>query len=156
MSKLREQVAAFHEAMGVPTRYRPESIPDDRVRLRLKLIGEEFIELIAATMGTPEALGANNAEEAIREFRQIVDESPVKVDLVAVADALADLDYVIEGSRLEWGIDGGPIADEVQRSNMSKLVDGKPVVRDDGKILKGPNWSPPDIAGELRKQGWKE
>lgn len=156
MSKLREQVAAFHEAMGVPTRYRPESIPDDRVRLRLKLIGEEFIELIAAMMGTPALGDGHSVESAVKEFRELVDESPVKVDMVAMADALADLDYVIEGSRLEFGIDGGTIADEVHRSNCSKLVDGKPVVREDGKILKGPNFSPPDIAGELRKQGWRE
>ena len=69
----------------------------------------------------------------------------------AFADALADLDYVIEGTRLEFGIDGWPIAQAVHKSNMAK-VGSK--VREDGKILKGPDWTPPDIAGELRKQGW--
>ena len=63
-----------------------------------------------------------------------------------------DLDYVVEGTRLEFEIDGGPIAVEVHRSNMAKV--GGPV-REDGKRLKPPGWTPPDIAGELRKQGWK-
>lgn len=79
----------------------------------------------------------------------------MNVDLVEFADALADLDYVIEGTRLEFGINGAPIAAEVHRSNLSKLGPNGPMLREDGKILKPPGWTPPDIAGELRKQGWQ-
>jgi predicted HAD superfamily Cof-like phosphohydrolase len=63
---------------------------------------------------------------------------------------MADLDYVVEGTRLEFGIDGEPIAAEVHRANMAK-TEGP--VAPDGKRLKPPGWTPPDIAGVLRKQG---
>lgn len=147
MSKLRDQVREFHVAMNCPTLSTPQLISDDRVRLRLKLIGEEFFELISAM--TPE--GKNTLQESIEDFKTAVDALTIGVDIAAMADALADLDYVIEGTRLEFGIDGAPIADEVHRANMTKLG-GK--VREDGKILKPEGWTPPDIEGELRKQGW--
>jgi predicted HAD superfamily Cof-like phosphohydrolase len=72
-------------------------------------------------------------------------------DLPAFADALADIDYVVEGARLEFGINGSPIADEVHRANMAKLGGPK---RADGKHMKPEGWTPPDVAGELVKQGW--
>jgi hypothetical protein len=78
---------------------------------------------------------------------------PVRVDMVELADGFADLDYVVEGARLEFGIHGQEIADEVQRANMAKV--GGPI-REDGKRLKPAGWKPPDIAGVLRAQGWKE
>jgi NTP pyrophosphatase (non-canonical NTP hydrolase) len=68
-------------------------------------------------------------------------------DVVEVADALADLLYVVIGSALQWGIPIERVFAEVHRSNMTKEGDAK---RADGKILKGPNFSPPDIAGVLR------
>lgn len=139
---LREQVSEFHRAMGQPIADKPTDPDFRRVRLRLRLIAEEFAEFCAA-IGYPIDLPDFDASWN------------GSFDMVKAADALADLDYVIEGTRLEFGINGQPIADEVHRSNMSKLLDGKPVIRDDGKILKGPNFAPPDIAGELRKQGWE-
>jgi predicted HAD superfamily Cof-like phosphohydrolase len=77
----------------------------------------------------------------------------IRVDLPELADALADLDYVVEGARLEFGINGAPIATEVHRANMAKL-DGP--VREDGKKQKPEGWKPPDIESELRKQGWEK
>ncbi len=149
---LREQVAEFMTATGQPV-YASPFVPNrDRVTLRLKLIAEEFLELVHAcdAPGFP----LREAEYWIKETIAGCGNSS-DVDLVEVADALADLDYVVEGTRLEFGIDGAPIAAEVQRSNMSKLVHGKPVIREsDGKVLKGPNFSPPDIESELRRQGW--
>jgi predicted HAD superfamily Cof-like phosphohydrolase len=54
------------------------------------------------------------------------------------------------------GIDLDDVLEEVQRSNMSKLgEDGKPIYREDGKVLKGPNFFTPDIAAVLKRQGWK-
>ena len=157
MTSLSEQVHAFHVAMGVPVAERPTVIPEERVRLRAALIAEEFVETMAALF-KPEMVDSVDIGiiAHIRSVLQFaVSHATVRVDMVELADGLADLDYVVEGTRLEFGIDGGPIAAEVHRSNMSKLVDGKPVRREDGKILKGPNFSPPDIAGELRRQGWK-
>lgn len=152
MSKLRKQVGEFHNAYDQPILTKPQVPSGDRVRLRLALIAEEFIELLAAT-----TVGLGFTQPGMMDaFRKAIAQVEIQVDLPELADALADLDYVIEGTRLEFGINGGPIADEVHRSNLSKLgPDGKPVRREDGKIMKGPNYSPPDIAGELRKQGWE-
>lgn len=147
MSRLAEQVREFHRAMDCPERETPGTIPIRRAKLRLKLIGEEFLELVDAMLGTEGDLA-----ESIADFRKTVDEADVRIDMVRMADALADLDYVIEGTRLEFGIDGDPIADAVHAANMAKLGGPK---RTDGKILKPPGWKPPDVAAELRKQGWR-
>jgi predicted HAD superfamily Cof-like phosphohydrolase len=77
-------------------------------------------------------------------------EAADKDDFVEMVDALADLLVVTHGAAVEMGVDLEPIFAEVQRSNMSK-DGGKDA---GGKILKGPNFSPPDILGELRKQGY--
>lgn len=70
-------------------------------------------------------------------------------DIVAVADALGDQLYIIFGTILSHGMQHiiQEVFDEIHRSNMSKFgEDGKPVLREDGKILKGPNYSPPDLS----------
>lgn len=147
MSRLREQVAEFHRAMKCPERSNPGEIPEERVRLRLKLIGEEFLELVYAMTDSK-----GDLSDAVAEFRETIDDAIIKVDMVKMTDALADLDYVVEGTRLEFGIDGDLIAGAVHAANMAKL--GGPT-REDGKILKPEGWKPPDIEGELRRQGWK-
>jgi len=81
------------------------------------------------------------------EFLEAADKS----DLVEMIDALADLLVVTYGAAVEMGVDLEPIFAEVHRSNMSKnggLDAG-------GKILKGPAFSPPDILGQLRRQGYE-
>ncbi len=73
-------------------------------------------------------------------------------DEVGVLDALTDLQYVLDGAYLALGFHAykGDALLEVHRSNMSKLgADGKPVLREDGKILKGPNYSKPDLGAVL-------
>lgn len=112
-----EMVREFHAKVGQADSATPD-ISQHR-DLRVSLITEEFREL-------REALEAN--------------------DIVEVADALADLLYVVVGSALQWGIPLERVVAEVHRSNMTKGGDAK---RADGKILKGPNYSPPDIAGVL-------
>ena len=73
-----------------------------------------------------------------------------QVKAAEAADALADLIYVIYGMALETGIDLASVLAEVQRSNMSKLgADGKPVYREDGKVLKGPDYFPPNVEAVL-------
>lgn len=142
-----KHVREFHLAFGCPNPSKPTVPSDERLRLRLKLIAEEFIELL-------QACGADGFDTD--DIQNAIDTSLLDlhegVDMVKVADALADIDYVVEGMRLELGIDGEPIAAEVHRSNCSKIGAER---RPDGKILKGPNYSPPDIEGELRKQGWE-
>ena len=69
-----------------------------------------------------------------------------------VADALADLVYVIYGAALEYGIPLDRVFAEVHRSNMAKLgADGRPILREDGKILKPDGWTLPNVAAAMRE-----
>ena len=69
-------------------------------------------------------------------------------DIVEVADALGDMLYILCGTIIEHGMQDiiEPIFDEIQKSNMSKLgEDGNPIFREDGKVMKGPNYFKPDF-----------
>jgi len=124
-------VKQFHESFGVPGLAEPGFPDDDRITLRLKLIDEEFGELQVAL--------ARAVEER---------------DIIEVADAIADLLVVTYGTAHEFGIPIDEVFEEVHASNMSKLgADGRPIYREDGKVLKGPNFRPPDIKGVLYGQG---
>jgi predicted HAD superfamily Cof-like phosphohydrolase len=158
---LSEQVAEFHAAMGLSglgpsSSEGPKIIADERVKLRASLIAEEFFETMDAmfSISVPEGRRPlfSNVRDDFMFWLGRAGPVNIRVDLVSLADGLADLDYVVEGTRLEFGIDGAPIAAEVHRANMTKV--GGPN-REDGKRLKPPGWTPPDIEGELRKQGWK-
>lgn len=75
-------------------------------------------------------------------------------DLVEVADALGDMLYILCGTIIEHGMQYKieEVFDEIQRSNMSKLgEDGNPIYREDGKVLKGPNYFKPNIDSILKK-----
>lgn len=149
-SRLSRQVAEFHKAFELPTATKPVIPSDDRIRLRLKLIAEEFFELLDATL-----LNSSKVQLPQRQMEAVmhaIENAPVQVELPEFVDALADLDYVVEGTRLEFGINGAPIADAVHAANMAKRGGHK---REDGKWMKPEGWAPPDIAGELRKQGWE-
>lgn len=130
MPSVMKDVEAFHRAVGQPVLDKPTVPEDDRVQLRWNLIEEEYTEL----------------------FEGMFDDcGNVEVNLVETADALGDLIYVLIGTALELGIPLDKVWAEIQRSNMSKLgPDGKAIVRSDGKILKGPGFSPPDIEGCLK------
>ena len=81
-------------------------------------------------------------------------EAARKKDLVEIADALGDKLYILCGTILAHGLQDKivEVFDEIQRSNMSKLsADGTPVIREDGKILKGPNYFKPNIKAILEK-----
>lgn len=124
-----EKVKAFHTLYGAPIHNEPTAglpqMDDARLELRLGLIEEEFNELKDATK--------------VR-------------DIVEMADALGDIIYVVCGFAIEAGIDLGAVVQEIQASNMTKLgADGKPVLREDGKVLKGPNYRRPDIASVLAR-----
>ena len=84
--------------------------------------------------------------EELLELREALDEK----DIVGVADALTDILYVTYGAGHAFGIDLDKCFAEVQRSNMSKLgKNGKPIYREDGKVMKGPNYSEPDLKNTL-------
>lgn len=148
MTSIRDQVAEFHVAMDVPIGDKPRELTRDRLELRLKLIAEEFLELLDSAgywlVGRDES-----GKPMIARYYGPMGYAPF--DMVEVVDALGDLDYVIAGMRLELGVDGAPIAAEIHRTNMAK-VEGP--IRADGKKLKPPGWTPPDIRGLLIAQGW--
>ncbi len=81
-------------------------------------------------------------EEYLEEFKPAMEAG----DIVEMADALTDILYVVYGAGVAFGIPLDECFAEVHRSNMSKAgPDGRPMRREDGKILKGPNYSPPDL-----------
>lgn len=135
-------VRAFHLAFDHPV---ADTInPGDKKlrELRVRLIAEELTELCEA-LGVALELTSNGfaSQFVCRAVKE--DE---EVDLVEAADALGDLDYVVQGSNLVFGFPAEAVLGEIHRSNMSKLgEDGLPVHREDGKVIKGPNYSPPDL-----------
>lgn len=138
--------------MRLANHARPErpTVPDDKtVRFRLRLVAQEFVELLAATVDT--GVDLRDVGEAIR---RVVDYAPIDVDMVDAIDALLDIDYVSESFKLALGANSHPLFAEVHRANLEKFRGERRVDPKDGKILKPPGWSPPDIEGELRKQGW--
>jgi len=75
-------------------------------------------------------------------------------DVVEIADALGDMMYILCGTIIEHGMQHiiENVFDEIQRSNMSKLgADGKPIYREDGKVMKGPNYFKPDFSEIIKK-----
>ena len=118
-----ELVGDFMEAFGQSVQVDP-TWPDFNTReLRIELIQEELEEL----------------SDAVADR-----------DMVQIADALTDLLYVVYGAGHSFGIDLDECFQEVHSSNMSKLgEDGRPIYREDGKVLKGPSFFEPDLEGIL-------
>lgn len=111
------RVQQFHEAFGIPLG--ASWAKDERRMLRASLIEEEFREYLAAEVAN---------------------------DPAATLDAFVDLLYVIIGAALEYGFDLSGAFAAVHAANMSKLgPDGKPILRDDGKVLKPEGWKAADL-----------
>ncbi len=121
-------VREFHEAFGISNARQPVAdIGDREALLRYKLIREENEEYLEAAL---------------------------RGDLAEVADALGDILYILCGTLLKHGLEHkiDAVFREIQRSNMSKLgADGRPIYRDDGKVMKGPGYFKPDIANALAR-----
>ncbi|WP_298999633.1 hypothetical protein ACOKFD_06680 [Flagellimonas sp. S174] len=128
MKRKIEAVEEFHNAFGLGVLYNPKAnLGLEKNMLRYKLMREENEEYLEA---------ANDG------------------DLVEVADALGDMLYILCGTILEHGMQYKieEVFEEIQKSNMSKLGhDGKPIYREDGKVLKGPNYFKPNIQAVLDK-----
>lgn len=126
MSNWYKDVMDFHRAFGQrigTTPAFPESIEERD--LRISLLEEEFNEYM-------------EAEQTL--------------DLVGIADALADIIYIACGTAVSYGIPLDKVFEEVHRSNMAKLVNGKPIYREDGKVLKPEGWTPPQIEKIIENQ----
>lgn len=94
------------------------------------------------------ALRVNLIQEELDELKEALSEN----DIVEAADALGDLLYVVYGAACCFGLDMEPIFNEIHRSNMSKLENGKPIYRHDGKVLKGQNYTPPNLEPIVKEQ----
>ena len=108
---------------------------------------ETFGQEVKNKAGFPEEkivkLRLDLIKEELEEFREAVE----KKDIKEVADALTDILYVTYGAGHAFGIDLDSCFEEVQNSNMSKLGDdGKPIVNDQGKVMKGPKYFKPDLS----------
>lgn len=122
MSNMYLDVKKFQKAVGQNVSQLPK-FPDAKERkLRKKLLREEVKEYF-------------DGEKA--------------EDIENVAKELADIIYIVCGTAASYGIPLDRVFNEVHRSNMEKLVDGKVIRRDDGKILKPEGWTPPDIKSVL-------
>lgn len=134
-----ERVREFMETFGHPVYDKPTVIEDsDWEKMRLALIQEEFSELL-------DACGYPESARWVRDVVLIKDPE-IDTNVVEAADALGDLEYVINGMALGMGIPLPEIVEEIHRSNMTKLgPDGKPIYREDGKILKGEDYEPPNL-----------
>lgn len=152
------QLRAFHDLYGVPqfagrsTDDRFQHMTNERVAMRLDLIAEEVIELfedgfgIAIEMTLLSDTGADVNTQAIAE---VLDRTEMR-NGTEVADALGDIVYLCYGMALELGYDLRAVVREIHASNLTKLgADGVPIMREDGKVLKGPNYMPPNIAAVL-------
>lgn len=160
-------VRQFMRVFGQPISGVPGELPtapslhgfkgDDMIRFRVRLIAEEFVELLSAVFATAPMLGGVLINKLESDLRELVDGATIDLDMPELIDATIDIDYVIEGFRSTLGIDATPLWAEVHRSNMAKAgPDGVPRRRPvDGKVMKPDGWTPPAIAAELRAQGWK-
>ena len=117
---------------------------------------KQFHQTYKANIGTTAAF-PDSTERALRkkllleEFTEYTDAEDAD-DFVEVCDALGDMLYIIYGTAVSYGIPIDKVFDEIHDSNMSKLgEDGRPIFRDDGKVLKGPNYHTPDIQKVLDK-----
>jgi len=126
LQEIIKAVEQFHDAFGIPNNYKPTAnLSESDVELRFNLMKEENEEYLDA---------AKNG------------------DLVEIADALGDQLYILCGTILKHGLQYkiAEVFDEIQRSNMSKLdVDGKPIYREDGKVLKSELYFKPNIKAIL-------
>lgn len=127
MKKQLEAVKEFHSAFGLGSSETPKGCLGESVNmLRFNLMKEENEEYLEAVQ--------NN-------------------DIVEIADALGDMLYILCGTIIEHGLQYKieEVFDEIQRSNMSKLgQDGKPIYREDGKVMKGPNYFKPNFEEILK------
>lgn len=173
---IQKEVAEFHRVFDVPTRKTPTIPPDSEVRYRLRFIVEEFFEILAASRDGNWAEHLNRHRDAILNE---IDALSLEVDLPKFIDGLGDLNYVVEGAFQAFGVNSEIVGSVIHRANMTKSSPcancggygvtqilgegcrncrgtGRIVKkRADGKVEKPSSFQPPDIEGELVRQGWR-
>lgn len=123
MKTMFEMVRDFHTAFGQRVGTKPELPSYDERELRMRLMKEEFYEY-------------NKAED--------------NNDITNLAVELADIIYIACGTAVSYGIPLDDVFNAIHQANMNKLVDGKVIRREDGKIKKPDGWQPADIEGILK------
>ena len=164
------QLIGFHSLYNVPMAPMGSEDPafqhmtNARVALRLNLIAEEFKELLLDGFGidatimfsVPDKANPGNTFRThdLEDAVNLAEENGCHRNGVEVADASGDMVYVLYGMMLEMGFDLRDVIQEIHGSNLTKLgEDGKPIHREDGKVLKGPNYMKPNISAAL---GWED
>ncbi len=124
MNPIVKSLLEFNEAFEIPKLNNPGLGTDELIELRIKLLTEEVEEYAEAARAG---------------------------DMVEILDALADIGYILAGTIINHGMQHiyDDSFDEVHRSNMAKLVDGKVLRRADGKVMKPEGWQPPNLAQYL-------
>lgn len=127
MNPLVASLLEFNQAFDIPKLDSPDIGSEELIELRIKLLKEEVEEYAEAARAG---------------------------DLVEVLDALADIGYILAGTILNHGMQNiyDDAFDEVHRSNMAKLVDGKVLRREDGKVMKPQGWTAPQLAQFVTKE----
>lgn len=119
------------------------TIPDAKIRiLRAKLILEEALETVEA-LGVRVHIGDTEVMEEVLAYS-----ASDNVNLQEVADGCADISVVTIGTLIAFGIDDEPLLEEVDASNLRKFGEGS-YRREDGKWMKPPGWTPPDIMAAI-------
>lgn len=140
-----DRVHEFHLAFNHPVTDTPNVSTEQQRLLRVKLIASELCEL-AGALGVNLFVNMHDGQETVRVS---LSGNP-GIDLVEVADALGDLDYVVNGGFHVFGIDPEAVGREIHASNMTKLgLDGKPILAADGKVIKGPLYREPNLESVL-------
>ncbi len=126
MNPIVASLLEFNQAFDIPKLDSPDIGSEELIELRIKLLKEEVEEYAEAARAG---------------------------DLVEVIDALADIGYILAGTILNHGMQNiyDDAFDEVHRSNMAKLVDGKVLRREDGKVMKPQGWTAPQLAQFVTK-----
>ena len=151
ISDIQSDVRSFMHAFNQHVPHTPQWPDQATMDLRVRLMSEEYMETVSS-MGYNVFVGVSNLDGCWvyeNEFTQAHHNCP---NMPETADGLIDLLYGTIGSLLAMGIDMWPLWAEVQRANMAKT--GGPKVN--GKQMKPAGWTPPDIEGLLRKQGWED
>lgn len=126
MNPIVASLLEFNQAFEIPKLDAPGLGPDEMIELRIKLLREEVEEYAEAARAG---------------------------DMVEILDALADIGYILAGTIINHGMQHvyDDAFNEVHRSNMAKLVDGKVLRREDGKVMKPEGWQPPHLAQFLEE-----
>lgn len=164
-NKLQNHVKNFHSAFNHPVSDTPNPMELERAINRSVWTGEEIVEFLHASSKDENefdlafSLLIQGLEKAYKKSSKVEFIQDDVERVVAQADALTDTDYFVKGSFVEIGVDEEPVFNIVQAANMSKLFtaeDGTKFAkyRDDGKILKSPDfWTPEDkIKEEIQRQ----